>query len=1000
MLRISRRYIFVVILLILSIFSIVAKGESEGIEYTLEDADGFIEDRNYNEAIRILTIISRDNPELFEEIQNRIRDIRSIQDEYNEKYEELMVVLFDNEDYETALELIKELETLVSNPNETTQNAITDARISAELVFNRKVFNQIMDQALVFLDEGKYQQAVKLYQTGFSLHRQTFDEREYGDVIKGPVYLAIEDLEELLIVVETEWDQQQEYTNIAINYWRNGAQENQLTDYNEAITWFENYQQRRNTIYQTALLLNNQNELLNSISDDYSEDFYLSFMNRLLTGRKTNDRWEGIVTALDDSFQNSFDLIMDASYRELNTRYVQVYSTYQSRVWNDDALINSWFDREMSLSNKLYDVEHLIDYYDDDGVADKYTLARTSLITPKEIWLESLAEAKEEYSQLDIIKNRIDNRQIDFQDQFNNLQLISQYSVDQSEDISIISQLENQYTESLVNFNNRQFVGNEELSEYKQLIADTKNLYNNGRIIESDIVIQMALLDFTAIDGDYNDYENRLELGEALIVGSEVSFDNDETFEIIRYPERALNDIVVLKNQYLQLQENLERYENFYSERSENLFNNNEVISYIENIREYLTNLPDKIDKLDNLQINAEDYIALAQRDLYNGNLLYNDAANSLRINQFENARNEISDSFDLYVSALSYNEEIDDRDTLLNRVQNLRTEITNAEQALVVEEVRVYINTAKQLNQQGRYAQSEQVLMAAQDRWEDTNEDENEEVESLLKRVRTALSIESGRTLERTNPLYNEFSQLLNLAHRKYDEGIAEINAGRRPAGLRLLNEADQYLQQLLVPLPLNQAVRVLQLRILQYTSPIFDTVFEDRYQEAIAKINDDPGEAYNDLVDLQSIKPVYKDIAYQIQELKYELGIEIRQPSPEVIAISYEYYNRALQIEQSGNRAAYPDAINILITALDLYPDNVEAQVLKDRLSIYYPTTETPPIPDYLMGVYEQAVASYRSGQYFEADQLLRQVEADPTGAANRDVILLRSSIDARIR
>ena len=70
-----------------------------------------------------------------------------------------------------------------------------------------------------------------------------------------------------------------------------------------------------------------------------------------------------------------------------------------------------------------------------------------------------------------------------------------------------------------------------------------------------------------------------------------------------------------------------------------------------------------------------------------------------------------------------------------------------------VIREVRELINQGKNLYFQGLYAQSESRLIQAENKWYSTNTEENTELAYWMSLVRTALSVESGRYLEESNP-------------------------------------------------------------------------------------------------------------------------------------------------------------------------------------------------------------------------------------------------------
>ena len=159
-----------------------------------KEVQRLIEVLDYNQAINLLVDIVKENPEEMEKAQGMIQDIRQKKEEFNDKYEELIRVLFDENDYQKGLEIIDELEQLDKNPNPSTEDTIRDARISAELIYFRLLFNEAMDRAYGYYQAGQYNEAVSTYLTAYNFHKRTYDERDYGDLIKGPVDKSLEKL--------------------------------------------------------------------------------------------------------------------------------------------------------------------------------------------------------------------------------------------------------------------------------------------------------------------------------------------------------------------------------------------------------------------------------------------------------------------------------------------------------------------------------------------------------------------------------------------------------------------------------------------------------------------------------------------------------------------------------------------------------------------------------------------------------------------------------------
>ena len=69
--------------------------------------------------------------------------------------------------------------------------------------------------------------------------------------------------------------------------------------------------------------------------------------------------------------------------------------------------------------------------------------------------------------------------------------------------------------------------------------------------------------------------------------------------------------------------------------------------------------------------------------------------------------------------------------------------------------------------NQQ--FSEAEDLLLQADQRWKDTNTEDNEEITVWLAKVRWAMRSTKGWVIERTDPLYAEITQLLKFATVNY---------------------------------------------------------------------------------------------------------------------------------------------------------------------------------------------------------------------------------------
>ena len=133
-------------LLVLSCTTIVlAGGRSED---PIRQARELVTENRINEAILLLEQTVRDDPERILEAEALLRTIREIRGEYNVLFEQLIDNLVNNpDDIERTLEIIDQMEALDEFPNERVVEQVRDARIVAQLAFDRNLVERIMDEA-------------------------------------------------------------------------------------------------------------------------------------------------------------------------------------------------------------------------------------------------------------------------------------------------------------------------------------------------------------------------------------------------------------------------------------------------------------------------------------------------------------------------------------------------------------------------------------------------------------------------------------------------------------------------------------------------------------------------------------------------------------------------------------------------------------------------------------------------------------------------------------
>jgi len=995
-----RRIIAQLLIAVLSIYPLCASGNSEeeqqGTPYTIDDAESYIDNKQYNEAMSVLVDIVRNDPEQMERAQKLILEIKQYRDQYNQKYEELMAVLFEEEDYEKSLTLIQELESLDPNPNVATQGALTDARISAEFVYNRNVFTQIMDQALVFLNDEKYLQAINLYSTGFNLSKRTFDESNYDILIKEPAERSMNNLENLVTDLETDWA---EYLRNTQNYISNEIQADTAISQEQLFTDLERLVTLREQVYQYAEIMSRQNQLVVSSSENGQEDFYLSFMERFLQGRSTQENREGILAAMDLYIDQNLNLLVDYYDEKTSTLYQNGIT--QSDLGNWQNAIEA-YGEAYGLSQEYLSFLNLGNrriHIDDNQEMDKHSRIVRDNYQPLIVEQQALSLKSEGLIEIgqgrEFLITQIENFENGVtEDLWAERELLA--SLRPEYDILYI-EVSNQFSEL------KDDPYSTELADSinsTQFFKDYQELVNGLRKLNGQILTYLSEEELDPLIASEEDFSQRLTLNQQYIEGFDQT-ENEQTLRV-RYPQRALNDMNLLEEQYITLQENLENYLNLYRSEASNFTGLDQLDL---NIQQGI-NLQEQVNRSLNLIRELSDqglgFVNLAQRNLNQGDTRYNTAETALDRLNFDQAKEQLENAQGFYNEAIAYNTDILSRDELDSRITDLQARIVDEENKQVIQEVRQLINNATSDYFQGLYLRSEATLSQAENRWFTTNVEENKEIQYWMNLVRAALSVESGRDLDQMNPLYQDITKLFNLAYSNYNKGKDFLDDGDRVSAIDRLNKANQFLNQILIPLPTNQDARVLKLKIQQLLDPAaFGETFREMFRGAQQKIQSgtDLDTAYLDLKDLYSINPNYRGLANLILETEYLLGIKARPPNPADLRESAELYKNALAIYESNDVMFFESGIEQLDRAIELNPRNTDAIELKDLMAVYGTGQTTLVMSSADQLLFQQAEEKYINQEYFEAYQIVQRLLNNPENQNYSPLQELKRRIESNI-
>ena len=288
-----------------------------------------------------------------------------------------------------------------------------------------------------------------------------------------------------------------------------------------------------------------------------------------------------------------------------------------------------------------------------------------------------------------------------------------------------------------------------------------------------------------------------------------------------------------------------------------------------------------------------------------------------------------------LFQQALDIQEDNDLRARSDSLIVSIGLRVREAENQLIVNEVRSRLTAAEALFDGEDYNGARIQLDEAEDLWARVNIEENLEITYLRRLVDVAITLEADRDLLDTDPLYPVLSNYLNIAQDDFVNAQARLDTG---SGVNeLLVRANSNLDNVTAVRPYNWEARILELRLLQIESPAdFDRVFERRYDEILTRISIDPLDAWTSLEALAVIDPNFPGLQDNIVQLEIALGIRPPPVAPIDTQRAAELLSQANNLVQGGDDARILAAIELLEDALAIDPRNNDVRVTLDSLRI----------------------------------------------------------------
>ena len=989
------------VLLVLGGGAAYASGQKED---SLITARRLITEERYNDAILLLTQVIKKDPRRFDQAQVLLEQIDRARNLYNEKMAELVSV-FNKGDLDRAYVILQQLASLDKAPNRRTLDAQEYARQTATVVYNNNRFRKIMEEALPLLAAGRYSDAVSTYLTGFNLGYDSFASGRLGNIVIDQVLALRATLQAKARHFESLGPPIEAAVASAMKQANPGDLSKAIDVLGERIGQLE--EDRSTEASAAAQLLALRDSILKQ-HGSARDVFFLTYLEKFVDGRGGESPPEGILfaiegartsalsrvynriaAAMEENFTASTARLQAGDYAAAATDYrtcgtyvplaARVSGLWDPRLTTDPSLaLNPGItaSRSPALAAGL----------------PEYLLAST-----RGLAVEDSLKVVSALSQIETINSGLD--MADSLDALNRLRVsMDTIGGTVQSDISRWQDLKAKYGRLAA----MGYSVGRSIAAVDGMIDLLNGVRAKGATPEVTLVDRIARLQLAPAKGILAQQQTAVEAAQRLLTGVPLTIGDETVHETIqaKYPAKANDDLKAAQETLGSLGQTLQSVVVDIESAPPAVAANPGVQNSLKAAKAFVAQTESLLRTAKTATNTAQSLLFQAERYRQEGDNNLRAAQDAIARQQYAVARERIAAAAERLDRSLSFAENPNVRRARDSTIPELSRQITDAENDIVVRDVRSYINQGKALYAQSNYAEAQNVFLRAQARWRLTNAQDNPEITTWLQYVDTALTINSGLVISSSDPLYSDMTQVLNLAESDYAKARALIADGQKSEALSLLADAQRKILYVQVPFPLNQEARVLGLRILELTEPNnFQSIFQQRFEAALAKFKTDPQETYVDLKNLQAVEPNFPGLTEALYRTEIATGLRRPPPDPQKIQESDGLYQKAFDIVRTNVRAQYPIAISYLNKAIELDPNNTAATSLKDRLAIDTGGETTVVLSNYAQIQFRQAEEQFIAKSYYEALRIVNQLLKDPANQNYSPLLDLKRRIESKI-
>jgi len=944
-------------------------------------ADALIAEKEYDQAILILTDIARRNPDQFDQAHRRLRRIYQLRDEFNRTADDLIETLLNNpEDDDHILYLSRKLAE-IENPNSPLlMSFMLRTREIAQFNVNRNQLRVIMERARALLDAGDGNQAINVYSGGMTFLRDEFFRAGYRDSMENDVRRETQNIN-LMLESFPQITSRLRAASVeaarAVNSADNAATAEAMNSLNLVL---ENYIELKQTLYSAAGVFNEFLDEIREASPETGDRNHLSFVLAVINGRARESIQEGMLGSFDIYWQNYINADLEALYlfiqRENSASLAALNAgDYQGVIASQNKITN-----HVELSIKLINYHRQFMEGGNPQTRELFgnTVLNDDVVKFLEIYAMNeanglLRAAADTAAMPDLDRSSLSDWQTGI--------ITTNAALSREQETrNIITSVARSINELIARANsiNSEIETYHNISYIPDALAAIENLsqvlYEEERqsVQRYYAIAHNSLRNIMAARRDEMNRSKNLLEGNPSQGGTSI---RDS------YPSEAL---VILTSMLQSLTSDIENGNTIlsqYGHEPQSITSNAEIAGIHSSYRSAVNELNAMQREGNALADTARHQISQSEAFRQEAERLFREAQLAFQRRDFDFARERLQTSSDRINSSLNIQANAPLRRLWDQQLLDLALTINRTENELIIAEVRDLINRARTSYFAGNFQIAEDNLIRARNRWRVTNSEENGEVIYWLGLIRTALSARTGRTIPPTAPLFPEMSQLLSQAQRNYEDGVRLIDAGQRTAGIAKFNEARQMTREVRLMFPFNQEAGILELRIEQYTDPAaFNASFEQRLRTAVTGTRQRSVEAFTDLQNLAEINPRYPNIRAIIIQAEIDMGYRPPPPNPADITRSRELTVSATRILDSNVTTLFETALGNLDEAIGLNPENLEATRIRDRLLSRMSVPGAIVLTSDDEEIFQRAMREFQATNYLVARALVDRLLQNP--------------------